>query len=86
MFSSGRMCFVATNITLNMNDHHIVLHKMGCLMLIMLGCSCFASPDYLILNAWIRATVLFPSFSDLTSTDIHIFVKIIPGCNVIYIE
>ena len=44
----------------------------------MLGHSYFTSPDYLVIKAWIRATVLFPSFFNLTGTNVSVYVKIIP--------
>ena len=45
----------------------------------MLGHGYFASPDYLVVKAGIRATVLFPSFIYQTGTNIYIYVKIFPG-------
>ena len=44
----------------------------------MLAWSYFSSPDYLVIKAWIRTTMLFPSFIELTGTNVCMYGKIVP--------
>ena len=53
--------FVTVNISLYISDYHIVFNHMYVCHSSMLGHGYFANPDYLVVEAWIRPTVLFPS-------------------------
>ena len=77
MFASGRVS-LTVNIALYINDHHIGFSHIDFYCSCMLGCSYWASPDYLVVKAWIRVTVTFPSFNNLNSSYIWIYVKVFP--------
>ena len=66
-------------MALLISDNNIVFSDIDAYCSCMLGCRYLACPDYLIIKAWIRATVLFPLFVTLTLTNICVFVKIYPG-------
>ena len=71
MSSSGRVClWPLTGLFLLM----ILFNHLDAYQSCMLGHSYLASPDYLVIKAWIRATVLCPSFIYLTGTIIHMYV------------
>ena len=71
-------CAVAANMAIYISDYHIVFSHIDAYHSCMLGHSYIGSPDYLVVKAWIGATVLFPSFINLTCTNIHIYVKVFP--------
>ena len=45
----------------------------------ILGCNYFISPDYFLLQLWIRVSFLFPSFISLFVTSVCIYVEIFLG-------
>ena len=70
MYSILQSMFEVTDMSLSINDNHTVFNHMDAYYSCMLGCSYFASPDYLTVMVWIRVTALFPFFINLTGTNI----------------
>ena len=74
------------------SNNHIVFNHMDASHSYMLGYSYFASPDYLVAKAWIRAIILLPSFTYLTCTNTCVYMKIfwVPGipyhCSVAWVD
>ena len=78
MFSSSRVCLlmlawlsILTVIILSSIIWMLTLHRCWDIL--------FASLENLVVKTWIRATVLFPSFINLTSTKIWVYVEIFSG-------
>ena len=63
---------MVANIAVLIHDNHMGFNHMDAYDSCMLGCSYFASPDYLVVKAWITATVLFPSFINLIDNKISV--------------
>ena len=83
LFSSGGVCLsLLTWLSISMIII-LSLNHIGVCQSCMLGHSYFTLPDYLVVKAWIEDTVLFPSFINLTSTNIHVYPKVFPGCRVL---
>ena len=71
--------FKVANISSLINDNQVLFNHMDGYHPYMLGHSYFKHPNYLVEKVWIRVTVLFPSFTDLTGSNVYVSMKIIPG-------
>ena len=61
---------MAVNMAILINDRLIIFTHMDVNHSTMLGQSFLSNPAYLVVQGWIRPTVLFPSFIGLTGTNI----------------
>ena len=68
--------FMAANMAFLINV--IIYSSITCMptTLALLDYSYFASPDCLVIEGWIRATVVFPYLINLTDTNVCMYVKI----------
>ena len=54
-------CTAGSNIAIYININHILYCPMGAFSVTLLGCTYFISPDYVVFQGWIRATLLSPT-------------------------
>ena len=72
---------MTTNMAHLINGNGIVFNYVDTYCSFMLGCSYFASPDYLVVKVWIKVMVLFTLFLNPKGTNICISVKIVFWCS-----
>ena len=70
---------IGSNMALHISDNHIQFYHMDVYRSIMLGCKYLTSPDYSVVQGWIRAVLLHPTYSLLLVPDVHCFFKFFTG-------
>ena len=50
-------CIIGSNMAIYINNNHILYYHMDAYRYIMLGCN--TSSDYLVIQGWIRTTLLY---------------------------
>ena len=65
------VCIMESNMALHIDHQQILCYHMETYRSIMIGHSCFHSPDYLVVQGWIRAALLYPTNIQLAGVNIH---------------
>ena len=60
------------------NDNHILYYSMDTYRLLTLCCNYFTSPDYLVVQVWIRAIFLHPTKIIIAGTIFHFYSRFFP--------
>ena len=63
------------NMALYINDNHILYYHMGMHCWVMLGCT----PEYLVVQGWIRATLIHSTNIEIFGQNVHHFLKLFLG-------
>ena len=56
-----------------MDDAHIIYYHMNAFQSVVLACSYISHPNYLVVQCWISAVVLFPDLINLKGDMFYIF-------------
>ena len=68
-----------SNMALYIHDQHILYYHMDAYWSIMMWQSYFLHPNYLVVQRWIRATLIYPTNIILAGPNLHCFFKPFPG-------
>ena len=70
---------MCTKIALYINDSHIIYYHMDGFRSVILGHSYFTSPDYLVVQGWIRAMLLYSTNIVLEGPNFYQYFKFFAG-------